>query len=98
MWRHLWKIPYQITGSCSTIELDQAVDVDEFSAQFRVAVAPADLFAEEDEGQGGDHAAVVHERWRTFHHLVINLKKVCRLIEIAFLKSFQTHTNIQSFI
>jgi hypothetical protein len=66
---------YQISGSGGTIELDQVVDADEFSAQFCVAVSPADLFAEEDEGQWGDHAAVVHECGRALHHLVINLKK-----------------------
>ena len=42
-----------ISSSGRAVELDEVVDVDDFSlTTIDVGVAPADLFPEEDEGQG----------------------------------------------
>ena len=53
---------YHVTGSWGAIELDEVVDLDDFpaGARIEVGVAPADLLAKEDQGQGWDHAAVVN--------------------------------------
>jgi len=81
---------HQLSRAFGAVELDEAVDVDDLSSDVGVVgvgVTPADLLAEEDEGERRDHAAVVNVDRRALHDLVENLEdKYLDLFDEEFLE------------